>query len=398
MIKKKHKTDIDTVDGFAMSGAVGIFLIAAFVVNGVVFVLPNAHIAYEAKAQESEADQEIASGEIDTVEVAHIDTPESVRALYMTSWVAGSPNIRTRVTDLFDTTEANAVIIDIKDDTGKISFLPRDEYLQEIGAGENRIADIDELIASLHNKGVYVIGRVSVFQDPHLAMVRPDLAVKTSDGVTVWQDRKGLSWLDASANEVWDYVIAIARESYARGFDEINFDYVRFPTDGNTDDILFPFSGTRARADVIRDFFSYLSYTLDDDPFPISADLFGLTTTDYGDLGIGQVLEIALPYFDYIAPMVYPSHFAAGSYGIANPAAEPYAIISHSMGLAVARAIAASSSPSKLRPWLQDFDLGAVYTSEMVRDQIQATYDVGLDSWMMWDPSNRYTRAALLDK
>ena len=393
-MEKRAGSEIDGVDRVTMLLGVGVFAAVALLLNPELLVLPEGTEVYEVLATTIESIEE----EAEVEEVLHMDTPEPLKALYMTSWVAGTPGIRERVIKLVEETEANALVIDIKDDTGKISFLPNDPYLQEIGAGEDRIADIDEFFEELHEKGIYIIGRVSVFQDPHLVKVRPDLAVRRASTGEVWGDRKGLTWLDAGASEVWDYVIAIARESYSRGFDEINFDYIRYPSDGDTDDISYPFAGDRPRHVVMGEFYSYLGYELQDDPFPISADLFGMVTTERNDMGIGQLLEVALPHFDYIAPMVYPSHFGPGVYGVAKPAEEPYAIIHHAMSTAVARAIAASSTPAKLRPWLQDFDLGAVYTADMVRAQIQATYDAGLTSWMMWDPSNRYTRGGLLSE
>ena len=149
------------------------------------------------------------------------------------------------------------------------------------------------------------------------------------------------------------------------------------------------------RADVIKNFFVYLHEELKDTGMVTSADLFGLVTTATDDLGIGQKLEYALPYFDYICPMVYPSHFAKGTYNIANPAANPHDIIKESMGKAVERAKAMGEDPNKLRPWLQDFDLGEKYTPEMVRAQITATYEVGLNSWLLWDAGNTYTKSAL---
>ena len=190
----------------------------------------------------------------------------------------------------------------------------------------------------------------------------------------------------------------IAKESYALGFDEINFDYIRFPSDGDMKDISYQYFDKKVetRAQVLKRFYSYLWLELKPLGIPISADLFGLTTSSLDDLGIGQVLVEAAPYFDYIAPMVYPSHFASGYIGLAKPATKPYEVVKDSMTKASARLLAASSTPAKLRPWLQDFDLGATYTAEMVRTQIQATYDSGLTSWMLWDPSNRYTPAALL--
>jgi len=211
----------------------------------------------------------------------------------------------------------------------------------------------------------------------------------------VWKDGKGISWLDPGATEVWDYLVEIGREAHRIGFDELNFDYIRFPSDGNMNDIAYPYSKDRPKPLVIKDFNAYIREKLGSTGAVLSADLFGMTTTNKDDLNIGQVLENAFPYFDYIAPMVYPSHYPAGFNGYKNPAQKPYEIIKYSMDKAVARAITATTSPLKLRPWLQDFSLGAVYTPEMVRAQIQATYDAGLTSWLLWNASNRYTVGAL---
>ena len=151
----------------------------------------------------------------------------------------------------------------------------------------------------------------------------------------------------------------------------------------------------------MHDFYLYLREHLTTDAgtvIPISADLFGLTTSSNDDLGIGQVLVDALPYFDYVSPMVYPSHFSTGYLGLNKPAEHPYDVINFAMSTAVKRAIAASSSPAKLRPWLQAFDLGAIYTPALVRAQIKATIDVGLSSWLLWDAACTYDKAALLPK
>lgn len=174
------------------------------------------------------------------------------------------------------------------------------------------------------------------------------------------------------------------------------FDYIRFPSDGNMSDIMFPISGKRAKVEVLSEFFAYLNSQLADLPVPLSADVFGMTTTNYDDLNIGQVLEAIEPYFDYIAPMVYPSHYPVGFQGHRNPAAKPYEIVLYSMQKAAERLSHPTSTPTKLRPWLQDFDLGATYDADKVRAQIKAVYDAGLGSWMVWDPANKYTRGAYL--
>jgi hypothetical protein len=327
--------------------------------------------------------------------IEHIKTPKPVKALYMTSWVASTPSLRTRVIDLVKETEANAIMIDIKDETGRVTFVPNNKLLNEIGSPENRIRDLRELIAELHKDNIYVIGRIAVFQDPYLAKVRPQWAVKRASDGGVWKDRKGISWVDAGSKEVWDYIIEIAREVEKVGFDEINFDYVRFPTDGAMSDLAYPVSdfSVKSKPDTLEGFFVYLNKNVGVE-VPISADLFGMTTTAQDDMGIGQVFEKALPYFDYVAPMIYPSHYPPGFNGYPDPNAVPYEIIKYVTDSAVTRIKNASSSVDKLRPWLQDFDYPVEYSAEDVRAQKKALYDAGVHSWMMWDPSNKYTREA----
>lgn len=327
--------------------------------------------------------------------VSHLNTPSQVKAIYMTNWVAGSKSLRDPLVKIADETEINSIVIDIKDYTGRIAFEVSDPLLKELGAYERRIADIKEFIEELHKKNIYVIGRISVFQDRYLVGRHPDLAVRRKSDNGIWKDFKNISWLDPGSKEVWDYVVALAKESYGVGFDELNFDYIRFPSDGNMKDISYPWSGGKQKVEVIKEFFAYLRENLGDIGVPLSVDLFGMTTTNTDDMNIGQNLENALKYFDYVSPMVYPSHYPAGFNGFKNPATEPYKVVKFSMDGAVERARKATTTPRKLRPWLQDFNLGATYDAPMVRAQIQATYDSGLDSWMLWNASNRYTRTAL---
>jgi hypothetical protein len=329
--------------------------------------------------------------------VTHIPTPNPLKAVYMTSWAGGNEKFRKHLFDLIDNTEINAVVIDVKDYSGKISFQVTDPELIKIGSAENRIPDIKEFIGKLHDKGVYVIGRISSFQDSYLINIYPESAVKNKVG-GIWQDYKGVKWLDPGSEQVWKYLVAIGRESYAVGFDELNFDYIRFPSDGNMQDIVYPWSHDRTRREVMSSFFSYVREQFATSSIPLSIDLFGLTTSADGDLGIGQNLSDALMYFDYVAPMVYPSHFAKGFIGIPKPAEKPYEVIKYSMDQAIMRANLASTSPDKIRPWLQAFDLGAVYTPAMVRAQIQATYDAGLTSWMLWNAGSVYNKEALIPK
>ena len=199
-----------------------------------------------------------------------------------------------------------------------------------------------------------------------------------------------------NSKKVWDYVVELAKASYDVGFDEINFDYVRFPSDGDIGDIAYgAITGNETtKADIIENFFSYLRGELKDTGIVMSADLFGMTTTSTDDLNIGQILERAAPHFDYIAPMVYPSHYPRNFNGYDNPNHYPYEIVHYAMKTAKERLIAIGENPAKLRTWIQDFDYGGNYGVDEVRAQIQATYDAGLTSWMVWDPANKYTRDA----
>ncbi len=329
--------------------------------------------------------------------VTHIKTPESVKGVYMTSWAAGTKGFVSRIVGMIDSSELNTVVIDIKDATGKIGFKVYSPDLIKFGTSENRIPDIRGLIAYLHSKNIYVIGRISVFEDPYFIKKFPEVAVKSkANKDDFWKDRKGISWIDPGSNLAWDYTVSIAKESYEDGFDELNFDYIRFPSDGNMKDIYLPISDGKNKAEVLKSFFVYLSDKLKDTNAPISADLFGMTTTQTDDMNIGQILENALPYFNFIDPMVYPSHYPDGWNNFINPADNPYEVVSIALTKGVKRTEAMGLDKNKIRPWLQDFNLGAVYTKEMVRTQIKATYDTGLNSWLVWDAKNMYTPEAFL--
>src|SRR3989344_3048009 len=337
--------------------------------------------------------------------VQHIKTPDSLRAIYMTSWVAGTPKWRSELMEFVKKSELNSIVIDVKDYSGTVAFDTKSEIVDKVGSEEIRVTDLKEFIKTLHQNNIYTISRITVFQDPIYAKYNPSVAVQTKNGIN-WKDKKGLMYVDPSAEEFWNYIAEIAKESEKIGFDELNFDYIRFPSDGNMKDIVFPLSSRATTTSInlsstkeilLENFFKYLQKELKTIGVPISADVFGMVMTNYDGLNIGQVLERIYPYFDYISPMVYPSHYPATFQGFKNPAAYPYEVVKYSMERGVARMVAASSSPQKLRPWLQDFDLGATYDAAKIRAQIQAVYDAGLTSWMMWDPSNEYTRGGYLD-
>ena len=348
----------------------------------------------------------------------YVATPEAVKGIYMTSCVAATPSLRNNLIKLAEETEINSIVIDVKTYDGHLAFMPENEELKPAAGGGCFVRNMQDIIDDMHSKGIYVIARIAVFQDVFKVNARPDLAVKkASDTSVVWRDHKGIPWIDPSSQEHWQYIASIAREAHAIGIDEINFDYIRFPSDGNMKDIHYPLSGDRVKREVMREFFKYLHDELSPEGMVISADLFGMVTTNIDDLNIGQVLEDALPYFDYIAPMVYPSHYPKGFMGLGDPNQHVYEVVNWSMKEAVRRTVATTTSvvlpdarigtstpaiyskpafdANKLRPWLQDNNYPVPYTAEMVRAQIQAAYDAGLNSWLLWNAGNRYTRAAL---
>jgi len=427
-------------------GIVGVLAVSAIVasqtvlpkLNATTYIAPTGRFALEQNPMNNET--VIPPPPKDTREViTHVPLPEQVKAIYMTSCVAGTTEFRNRLVKLIDETEINAVVIDVKDYSGTISFSPVSPAWQPAWAAAKCGAqDMKEFIASLHAKDIYVIARITVFQDPFYAPLHPELAVlKESDG-SVWRDGKELSFIDVASKPYWDHILELSVNAYNIGFDELNYDYVRYPSDGNMQDISFPNSmkseyGADKQANL-EAFFKYLNEKLDDDSYFISVrhentgrasstpwtsvDLFGMTTTNFDDLSIGQVQDRAAPYFDFVAPMVYPSHYPKSFLGLGNPNDYPYKVVHFAMSAGVKRMVSSTtpmqgflherigtSTPAvyskpvfngdRLRTWIQDFDYGGDYDAADVRAQIQASYDAGVDSWMIWAPSNIYTRAAL---
>ncbi|MEN9552367.1 MAG: hypothetical protein RI935_744 [Candidatus Parcubacteria bacterium] len=327
--------------------------------------------------------------------VTHIKAPDTVRALYMSSWVASTPSVRARLVALIDETELNAIVIDVKDNTGTVTW-----------DGRMKKEDLKSFIKELHAKDIYVIGRVAVFQDDAYAKKHKEESYQRQDG-SLWKSKKGEYWVDAGSKNMWDYVLSLSKEAYGMGFDEINLDYIRFSTEGYNEKLVYPISGTRGqnnRVEVVGEFYRYITDALRKEGIPVSGDLFGIITTSKTDIPVlGQDIAQALLYFDYIAPMVYPSHYAKGTFGYQNPAAHPGPVIKEAMSgaLRIADGVASSTGQAtstlykKFRPWYQDFDMGATYTADMVRAQITAGENLGINSWMLWDPSNKYTREAL---
>jgi hypothetical protein len=316
-----------------------------------------------------------------------------VQAIYLTASTAADEARMNSFIEMIDATPLNAVIIDIKDFSGHVYFDTSVAMAHEIGAVKDTLKDIEALIEKLHEHDIYVIARQVVFQDAFLATAHPEWAVQDSAG-GVWRDWKGVTWVDTSREEVWEYNIKIAQDAVHLGFDEINFDYIRFPTDGPLSRMRFAhYDGTYGEKHlVVRRFFEAVHEALHDEPVYTSADLFGLVTIREDDMNIGQLIEDAAPYFDYIMPMMYPSHYPSGFYGFENPAEHPYEIIKPGVERAVERVAAVEGGRAKIRPWIQDFDIGAWYTREKVQAQIQAITDAGGYGYASWNARNVYAQ------
>lgn len=368
-----------------------------------------------------------------------LEKSDNIKGIYMTAAVAtdngtASKRIRQSLVDLIKTTELNGVVIDIKETDGV--FLPE------------RLKDF---IVELHNDNIWVIARLVVFNDTVQAKAHPEMALKRANG-KLWLDRRGNGWLDPASYEAREYIAGIAKKAIDYGFDEIQFDYIRFPSDGDVQNAIYPVwnSKTTPKYVVLKSFFEYINKTLKDykPDVILSADLFGYVATQANDLGIGQRIEDIGNSFDYISFMLYPSHYYSGfqvpaDTGRGLPAVffpyrgkvlkdlasnRPYEVVHRSLLFAMdvlSGKIATSSlsgaavkknatstanipeadlkpiSKSRLRPWLQDFDLaadtsrGIKYDAEKVKAQILATENAGASGWLLWNPSNVYTKDAL---
>ena len=314
-----------------------------------------------------------------------------VKGIYLTAYSAGSPKKLDEMIDLIEKTELNAIVIDTKDYGGKVLYDSNIELVNEFKLENNQVGDLKAVINKLHEKGIYVIARQTVFQDPILAEKKPEWAIKRAGG-NLWRDYKGLAWVDPTMQEVWKYNIDIAKESIAFGFDEINFDYVRFPSDGNTRTAIYNDLGDKQKYDVMRGFYTFLGEELKDEPAWISLDMFGFVMEYHNGLSIGQRLEDAVDYVDYISPMMYPSHYPSGHLGLANPAAYPAPVIENGMQKG---APYFEGKRAQARPWLQAFNIGATYDATRIRAQIDMVEKYSDAGWLLWNASNRYSSAGL---
>ena len=326
-----------------------------------------------------------------------LQRPEHQRGVYLTAWVAGSSTRSQELIELARRTEINTFVIDVKDASGFVSYRTDVALAHEIGAdGEIRIRDVRALLERLEAEGIWPIARIMVMQDPILARARPDMSVQDRDGGP-WVDGRGDVWVNPWDRRVWDYHADLAREAVALGFREIQWDYIRFPDRPGAElaTAVYPGAEGRPRTAAVQGFLIHTRSRLEDLGVPLTADVFGVTTSAGHDVGIGQLWEDFIGLVDAALPMVYPSHYAAGSFGIQDPNAHPYEIVHSALRLAIRRSEAIEGA-GRIIPWLQAFTLGPPpYGSSEIRAQIQAVYDLGLTEWILWNPSSRYVESAL---
>ncbi|AUG56455.1 putative glycoside hydrolase [Acetivibrio saccincola] len=320
------------------------------------------------------------------------------RGLYLTASTAGAR--LDHYIELAKTTEINAYVIDLKNDYGTVGYNSNVSLAHEIGAVEVRF-DIDKVTQKLKENDIYAIGRIVVFKDPILAEKKPEYAIKNKDGgLYVFN---GTNWIDPYNEECWKYAIDIAREALDRGFDEIQFDYIRFP-DGRRSEMVFESKDDREAPEVINDFLAYARQELKGEI--LSGDIFAIVCETTGDTeGIGQVFELIGENLDYISPMIYPSHYALGQSinGVVfpKPDLDPYGVVLNTLLKAKSRYEKVEGHTPIIRPFLQDFTASWIeqgnyqkYGTEQAKQQIQAVYDAGFEEWFFWDPFNNYSEDA----
>lgn len=338
-----------------------------------------------------------AARSVDTPAAPELGAPDRVRAAYLSYYGIADAIIRRRVLELVDRTELNAVVIDVKGDRGFIPYATSVDLAARAGArGSVRWADFDVTLARLKRRGIYTIARIVVFKDHVLARYRPAWALIDTRTGGPWTDREGLAWIDPFKEEAWTYALQLAGEAVAKGFNEVQFDYLRFPSEGSLGTIRYSASSTRAtRTRAIGRFLAAARQAVGDEA-RLAIDVFGYTAFNEGDTNVGQRIEDLAPLVDVLSPMAYPSAYHVGIPGYRNPVANPYAVVAETVRRVRARSRGTSAV---VRPWIQDFRDYAfdqrTFGPVEVRAQIRAADEAGASGWMLWNPRNRYTAEAL---
>lgn len=331
-----------------------------------------------------------------------VEIPE-VKGIYITGPMAGHERMADRE-QLAADTELNAMVIDIKNDQGVVSCKMDQPMVQELESGVRYIRDLKELTARLKSQDLYLIARIVAFKDPLLAEKRPELCIRKKDG-SVFRDKDGLAWVNPYRKEVWEYLMALAEEAAAAGFDEIQFDYIRFPTEIRDEEADYGEEASdKTKTDVISEFTAYAYDRLSPLGVQVSADVFGtIIDNEYDAELVGQDYRTMAMHLDYICPMIYPSHYRDGVYGIEYPDLKPYEIVTEALRASkeVLDTIPEGEKRAVVRPWLQDFTASWIshyqsYGAEQIREQIQAVYDSGCSEWLLWNAKCSYTKEGLL--
>lgn len=313
---------------------------------------------------------------------------QQIHGLYFNPNLSYNDEDIDRFIDIANRTEINAVVIDIKEEL--VYFDSGVKLFNDAGV-VNPIMDLPALLKRFKDNGIYTIARLVVFKDSQVAESFPDLAVKDSVSGDLWRDMNGIAWVNPMDHTLWDANLDLAVEAVNLGFDEIQYDYIRFPTDGDLSRVNYGLENSQENREAAIEKFLQRSYErLVPTGTRLSADIFGYTVLVQDDLGIGQNLDRLAPHLDYLSPMVYPSHWPEGSMALdGHPNDFPYETIEISMGLAVQQL---DGNRLKFRPWLQDFDMPNMreYADAEVRAQIDAVNDLGLSGWLIWDPNNWY--------
>ncbi len=324
--------------------------------------------------------------------------PPPLKGVYATFYTLGHQGLLGRIKRLVEETEINTVIMDVKGDRGLIPYYSSIPLATEVGAQEQiRVRDWPQFMKWFKDRCVYTIARIVVFKDHPLATTHPELAVIDQRTGQPWRDGEGLAWTDPFSEEVWDYNIAIAIEAATKGFDEIQFDYIRFPSDGELREALFSQPSTeKARRAAITRFLKRARSALSPFWVKIGMAVFGYTVWAADDTGIGQNIEDIARYVDVLSPMLYPSSFHGGIPGYPVAMDHLYELAHQSTKRAVKRI---QGTGTVVRPWLQDFRDYAFdrrkFSPQEIRDQMKGVLDAGGKGWMLWNPGVRYTREAL---
>ena len=334
-----------------------------------------------------------------------IDQTGYIKGIYVSAAAMGNADFMARVHDLVETTELNAVVLDFKSDRGYTAFPTAVPLAVEIGAGRDpTVKDPASFMAWFKEHNVYTIARIPTFKDNVLTKAYPGWAIVDTATGGIWRDQEGMGWVDGNRTEAWDYNVALAQEAASYGFNEVQFDYIRFPTDGNVTGAVYSKDNTYDnRVAAISGILGRASSALHPLGVKVSADIFGYTSWVPDDLGIGQHIEAIAPFVDVLSPMVYPSTFPAGLPGedpkFRTAIAYPYEIVNKSTERSVRRAKEVNPR-IEIRPWLQDFKDYTfdyrTYTPAEIRRQMDGARDAGARGWLLWDPAVQYTKEALV--